>query len=171
MSALLGGSLIPKHQLGERELLLAYLERQRELVQWKCQGLSDEAARKVATPSGLTVHQIVRHLAGVERGWISEHFADQPRERKRDSEFHDDGTSLADLLAGFRAETSQSDEIIAAHSLDDVSQNRDHSLRWILLHLIEETSRHLGQLDLLTELADGRTGEEPEGAPPPGVDE
>jgi uncharacterized damage-inducible protein DinB len=171
VSTLLGGGLIPKHQLSERETLLAYLERQRELVHWKCGDLSDEAARKVSAPSGLTVHQIVRHLAGVERGWIREHFAGQPRERVRDSEFHDDGTSLVDLLASFRAETQRCDEVIAVHDLDDVSENRDHSLRWIVLHLIEETSRHLGQLDLLTELADGRTGEEPEGAPPPGVDE
>jgi uncharacterized damage-inducible protein DinB len=151
-------------------MLLAYLQRQRELVQWKCAGLDDDAARAQATPSGLTIHGIVRHLAGVERGWFREHFADQPEERVRDEEFEPQQASLAELLAAYREESARCDEVIAAHSLDDVSARRDHSLRWILLHLIEETGRHLGHLDLLCELADGRTGEEPEGAPPPGVD-
>ena len=48
-----------------------------------------------------------------------------------------------------------------AASLDAVSAQRDMSLRWILLHLVEETARHLGHIDLLREQADGSTGEEP----------
>ena len=170
MSDLLGGGLIPKHQLGERDMLLAYLQRQRELVHWKCAGLSDEAARAVSTPTGLTVHVIVRHLTGVERGWFREHFAGEPEVRVRDHEFEADGAALVDLLADYRAETETCDTVIAAHDLDDVSAHRDHSLRWIVLHLIEEIGRHMGHLDLLCELADGRTGEEPDDAPPPGVD-
>jgi uncharacterized damage-inducible protein DinB len=162
---------MPRHQLAERDMLLAYLERQRELVQWKCAGLDEAAARGQATPSGLSIHGIVAHLAGAERGWILEHFAGGPEERVRDDEFRPQGETLAELLAAYRAETARCDEVIAAHDLDDVSVRRDHSLRWILLHLIEEISRHLGHLDLLCEQADGRTGEEPEGAPPPGVDE
>jgi len=51
--------------------------------------------------------------------------------------------------------------IAAASSLDEVSSSRGFSLRWIIVHLIEETSRHLGHLDLLRELADGEVGEEP----------
>ncbi|HUR14427.1 MAG TPA: DinB family protein [Mycobacteriales bacterium] len=170
MSDLLGGGLMPRHQLAEKDMLLAYLERQRELVVWKCTGLDDVAARSQATPTGLTIHGIVRHLTGVERGWFREHFAGEPEERVRDEEFaaHDD--ALADLLAAYRVEWLRCDEVIAGHHLDDVAVRRDHSLRWIVVHLIEETSRHLGHLDLLCELADGRTGEEPDTAPPPGVD-
>ena len=171
MTELLGGGLIPRHQLAEREMLLAYLARQRELVQWKCAGLEEDAARKQATPSGLTIHGIVRHLAGVERGWLREHFAGEPEERVRDDEFEPQEQTLAQLLAAYREEAARCDGVIAAHDLDDVAARRDHSLRWILLHLIEEIGRHLGHLDLLCELADGRTGEEPDGAPPPGVDE
>jgi uncharacterized damage-inducible protein DinB len=171
VSELLGGGLMPRHQLGERDMLLAYLERQRELVLWKCAGLDDAAARAQVTPSGLSIHGIVAHLTGVERGWIREHFAGGPEERVRDDEFLPQHDALADLLAEYRAEIARCDVVIAAHDLDDVSVRRDHSLRWIVVHLIEEISRHLGHLDLLCELADGRTGEEPEGAPPPGVDE
>ena len=171
MTELLGGGLIPRHQLAERDMLLAYLHRQRELVQWKCAGLDEDAARRQATPTGLTIHGIVRHLAGVEKGWLREHFAGEPRERVRDDEFVPQTESLAELLAAYREECARCDEVIAAHELDDVSSLRDHSLRWILLHLVEEIGRHLGHLDLLCEQADGRTGEEPEGAPPPGVDE
>ena len=157
----LGPGLEPPHQLAERELLLAYLQRQRELVLWKCEGLADDAARAVSTPTGLTVHTLVRHLAGVERGWLLEGFAGEPAVRVRDEEFVDRGESLADLLAAFREQIRRSDEVIAAHALDEVGVVRDHSLRWMVLHLIEETSRHLGHLDLLCELADGRTGEGP----------
>lgn len=157
----LGPGLEPLHQLGEREMLLAYLQRQRELVQWKCEGLYDDAARAVSTPTGLTVHVIVRHLAGVERGWLLEGFAGEPAERVRDEEFSVPDHSLADLLAAYREQARRSDEVIAAHDLDETGVVRDHSLRWMLLHLIEETSRHLGHLDLLCELADGRTGEGP----------
>ena len=170
MTDLLGAGLMPRHQLAERDLLLAYLDRQRRLVLWKLDGLDDEAARGVSTPSGLTVHVIVAHLTGVERGWFREHFAGEPGERVRDQEFRAPERSLVDLLAAYRAEIGACDAVIAAHDLDDVSARRDHSLRWIVLHLIEEVSRHLGHLDLLTELADGRVGEEPDGAPPPGVD-
>ena len=171
MSELLGGGLIPRHGLGERDMLLAYLQRQRELVHWKCAGLDEAAARGQATPTGLTIHGIVRHLAGVERGWLREHFAGEPKERVRDEEFLPQDESLADLLTAYREESERCDRVVAGAGLDDVSALRDHSLRWILLHLVEETGRHLGHLDLLCEQADGRTGEEPDGAPPPGVDE
>jgi uncharacterized damage-inducible protein DinB len=171
LTELLGGGLIPRHQLDDKDMLVAYLQRQRELVQWKCAGLDEEAARAQATPSGLSIHGIVRHLAGVERGWLREHFAGEPEERVRDEEFLDQRQTLAQLLTAYREEAARCDEVVAAHDLGDVSARRDHSLRWILLHLVEEIGRHLGHLDLLCELADGRTGEEPEGAPPPGVDE
>ncbi|MGZ6826308.1 MAG: mycothiol transferase, partial [Mycobacteriales bacterium] len=75
MTHLLGGGLAPGHRLGERDLLLAYLARQRELVLWKLDGLDDDAARAVSTPSGLTVHGIVRHLENVERSWWRQHVA------------------------------------------------------------------------------------------------
>ena len=178
MSDLLGGGLNPRHQLGERDMVLAYLERQRELVFWKCAGLSDEAARGPASPTGLTIHGIVRHLENVERSWFRRHFAGQGglafdwTDEDPDGDLHvPAGVTLESLLSAYRVEIGLCDEVIAAHGFDDTSATRSHSLRWILLHLIEEIGRHLGHLDLLCELADGRMGEEPDGAPPPGVDQ
>jgi hypothetical protein len=122
----------------------------------------------VSTSTGLTVHGVVRHLENVERSWWRRHFAG---ELGLSFDWTDDdpdgemkvpaGVSLVDLLAAYRAEVARCDEVIAAHGLDDVGALRDHSLRWIVLHMTEETARHLGHLDLLRELADGATGEEP----------
>ena len=179
MSDLLGGGLIPRHQLGERDLLLAFLERQRELVFWKLAGLDEDAARRTATPSGMTAPGVVQHLVGVERSWVRRHFAGQQGlELPWDESAEDDagmdvpeGVTLAQLLADYRAEIALCDEVIAGAPLDQVGKTRDHTLRWIVVHLVEEIARHVGHLDLLAELADGRVGEEPDGAPPPGQDE
>lgn len=166
----LGPGLEPLHHLGEREMLLAYLARQRELVLFKCEGLTDEAARAVSAPSGLAIHGVVRHLENVERSWFRDRFAGQEglsfdwTDDDPDGEFHVPAdVALADLLAAYRAEIALCDDVIAGHGLDEVGQACDNSLRWILLHLVEEISRHLGHLDLLRELADGAVGEEPPG--------
>jgi hypothetical protein len=69
---------------------------------------------------------------------------------------------MADLLAAYAAETARCDEVIAAApSLDATATDGQYSLRWIMVHLIEETGRHLGHIDLLHEHADGAVGEEP----------
>ena len=69
---------------------------------------------------------------------------------------------MADLLGDYAAESRQCDAVvIGAASLDTVSAQRDMSLGWILLRLVEETARHLGHIDLLRERGDGSTGEEP----------
>ena len=158
----------PGRQLPDREMLLDYLQRQRTLVQWKCEGLADEAARTVATPSGLTVHGIVRHLENVERWWLRWRFAGEHDLRFDWTDEDPDGemavpadVRLADLLASYRDETERCDAVIAGRDLDEVAAESEHTLRWIVLHLVEEISRHLGHLDLLCERADGRTGEEP----------
>ena len=70
---------------------------------------------------------------------------------------------MSDLLRAYAGETARCDAVIAAApSLDAVSANRNYSLRWILCHMIEETGRHLGHIDLLREQADGSLGEEPD---------
>jgi hypothetical protein len=70
---------------------------------------------------------------------------------------------MQDLLRAYAEETRRCDAVIAAApSLDAVSVTREVSLRWIICHMIEETGRHLGHIDLLREQADGEVGEEPE---------
>jgi len=160
----------PAHRGDEGTALLGFLRRQRELVAWKVNGASEAALRSVSTPSGLTAHGVVRHLTNVERDWLRDVFAGQDgltfdwTDEDPDGELHvPEGVTMQQLLADYAAEAALCDAVVAAHDLDDVSARRGFSLRWILLHLLEETARHLGHLDLLRELADGSTGEEPTG--------
>jgi uncharacterized damage-inducible protein DinB len=162
----------PAHLGDERTAILGYLQRQRDLVAWKMRDATDETLASVSMPSGSNLHGIVRHLTNVERSWIREFFGGQTgldfdaTDDDPDGDFRHDGTPMADLLAAYAEETGRCDEVIAsASSLDATATDEDgtYSLRWILLHLIEETGRHLGHIDLLRERADGAVGEGPEG--------
>lgn len=163
-----GGVTEAAHQGDERTTLLGFLQHQRDLVAWKVREASDEVLRPVSTPTGLTLHGLVRHLEHVERSWLREDFAgedDLPyawTDEDPDGELHvPPDITMAQLLADYAEESRRCDAVIAAASLDAVSVRRGFSLRWILLHLIEETSRHLGHIDLLREQADGSVGDEP----------
>ena len=148
-------------------MLLGYLQRQRDLVLWKLDGLSDHDANRVGTSSGLTIHGIVEHLTDVERSWVRRWFAGRRG-------LHIGGVD-ADHVAAARPDGARlrSWSTPTARRAGDATRSspstfarrrrgqRRASLRWIVHHLIEETSRHLGHLDLLRELADGRTGEAP----------
>ena len=130
--------------------------------------MPDDVLRSVATPTGLTLHGLVRHLEHVERSWIRDTFAGEQglpyawTDDDPDGELHvPDTITMAQLLADYAAESKLCDEVIAGASLDDRAVHRGRNLRWIVIHLIEETARHLGHLDLLRENADGSAGEEP----------
>ena len=157
------------HRGDERTALLGVLQRQRDLVAWKLGGAPDEVLAAVTTPTGMNLPGLVRHLTNVERSWLRDVFAGQEglaydwTEQDPEAEWRVPAdTRMADLLAGYAAESRRCDAVVTgASSLDVVSVQRNVSLRWILLHLIEETARHLGHIDVLRELADGNTGEEP----------
>jgi uncharacterized damage-inducible protein DinB len=165
-----GGVAEPAHVGDERTTLLGFLQRQRDLVAWKVREASDETLASVRTPSGLTLHGIVKHLENVERGWFRRFFAGEAGlrfdwgEDDPDGDFRAVGVSMEDVLAAYAAETKRCDVVIAAApSLDVTATDEDgtYSLRWVLVHMIEETGRHLGHMDLLREQADGSVGEEP----------
>jgi hypothetical protein len=115
------------------------------------------------------LHGIVRHLEDVERWWFRDVFAGEDdlsyasSDEDPDGDFRvPDGVAVADLVASYADECSRSDEVIgSAPSLDAVSARQGFTLRWIIIHLVEETARHLGHMDLLREQADGAVGEEP----------
>jgi hypothetical protein len=158
----------PEHG-DERASLVGFLQRQRDLVAWKLTGVDDDVLRSVRTPSGMTLPGLVRHLENVERSWIRDDFAGQAglvfdwTEEDRDGEWKvPDDVPMSAVLAGYAAESAICDAVIAGASLDDVTLDGRFSLRWVLLHLIEETARHLGHIDLLRENADGTVGEEPD---------
>jgi uncharacterized damage-inducible protein DinB len=158
------------HHGDERTTLIGVLQRQRDLVDWKLRDGADDILASVATPTGMTLPGLVRHLTNVERSWIRESFAGQDglaydwTDDDPDAEWKvPAGTAMTQLLDDYAAETRLCDSVVlAAGSLDEASAHRGVSLRWILLHMIEETARHLGHIDVLREQADGRTGEEPE---------
>jgi len=154
----------------EREALAAYLDYYRATVETKSRGLTPEQARAQSTPpSNMSLHGIVRHLAGVERWWFQQNFerrdvpflfftADEP-----DLDF--DPPAEADFVADletWRAECVVSREIVAAHDLDDTARplnwDEDVDLRWLVLRMVTEYAQHCGHVDLLREGVDGRTG-------------
>ena len=157
------------HYGAERTVLLGFLQRQRDLVGWKVRDVPDQILGSVATPSGMGLHGLVRHLTNVERSWLRDVFAGQGdlhydwTEDDPDAEWQvPSDTTMTALLADYAEESRRCDAVVtAAPSLDETSASRDFSLRWILMHLVEETARHLGHIDLLREQADGSTGEEP----------
>jgi uncharacterized damage-inducible protein DinB len=157
----------------ERTQLIGWLDLQRSLVRGKCEGLSEEAAHRKLLPTSplTTVAGLVSHLRWVEYSWFSENLINTPDTGQTpftegghpDAEMFVDDVPLAQLLDEYDAECARSNEIITAHSLDDLEQAElpmrgAASVRFILCHMIEETARHLGHLDILRELLDGKTG-------------
>jgi uncharacterized damage-inducible protein DinB len=160
--------LDPPGRAGEREALEAFLTLQRQSVIYKATGLSDEDAARSLLPSITTVSGLIRHLADVERSWFREVMAGEQGIDFRWSDDDPDGEfrvtasdSLAEIIADYEIACAESNEIIASHTLDDVCVGRDgrFTLRWIMLHMFEETARHLGHIDVLRELLDGAVGE------------
>ncbi|MBW0119556.1 DinB family protein [Pseudonocardia abyssalis] len=156
----------------ERTQLVGWLDLQRALVRWKCAGLTDEQARRAVLPGSplMTVAGLVSHLRWTEHCWFEVLFLGGPSAGNpqfdtdvEDADMRPDGVPLARLLDEFDAQWARSDEIVAAHSLDDTGRHPDFSagaasLRWILLHMLEETARHVGHLDTIREQLDGVTG-------------
>lgn len=158
----------PPGQGPERELLAAFLDYNRETLLWKISGLDDEALRRRLVPSQTTLLGLVKHLAAVERSWFQRTFAgrDVPTpwtDADPDADFRiEPDETTAQILALYQAEIAISRQIAAAApSLDAVAQRPDRpvSLRWIMVHMIEETARHVGHADILREQIDGATGE------------
>ncbi len=151
----------------ERTLLDRFLDYQRATVVLKAEGLSDHDAARQLLPSATTVTGMLRHLADVERSWVTETFAGLPYDRRFGGDDDPDGEwrvteadSLAEAIDDYQAACAESRRILAGRDLDEQCvAGPPAQLRWVLLHLIEETARHAGQLDVLRELLDGVTGE------------
>lgn len=154
----------------ERTTLNAFLDWQRDTLARKCEGLTPDQLRlRSAPPSGLSLLGLVRHMADVERWWfrINLHGEDLQAlySSKADPDGEFDNVDTADpeeAFATWRGECERSREIVAAHSLEDGGRNRQTgrpmNLRWTLVHMIEEYSRHNGHADLLRERIDGAVG-------------
>jgi hypothetical protein len=132
----------------ERPMLVGFLDWFRDVAVNKVRGVSDDDGRRVVTPSGLGMLGVVQHLAWAERLWFPWRFA---------------GEDIPGIEAIGACNRSRA-VVAAAPSLDDTAA-REHaiygvvSLRWVLVHLIEETARHAGHLDIMREQLDGQTGD------------
>ena len=155
---------------GERALLLSFLDWYRAVFIRKCEGLSDAQARlQACPPSNLTLVGLARHMAEVERNWFRRVLAGvevEPlysTEDWWDADFEDIETAtVADALAALSAEIDHGRQLVeATGSLDQLAAHpqRRPSLRWILVHMIEEYARHCGHADLIRQAIDGATGD------------
>ena len=147
--------------MDERASLEAWLDYHRAVAVWKLQGVSDEDARRPMVPSGTSMLGLVKHLAGVERWWFPIVFAGlDVVDMDDDWEIGDD--TVDGVIETYRFECTRSREISrGAASLDQVAVHpkRPAPLRWIMVHMIEETARHNGHLDILREQIDGSIGD------------
>lgn len=155
----------------ERTALTQRLDWHRQTVRLKAEGLSEADAHRAFLPSPLmTVAGLVSHLRWVEHGWFEVCLLGEPNRGPwtdgghPDAEMMVDDVPLARLLDEYDAQCDRSRQITASLELDAVEKaapvgQRTCSLRYTLLHLIEETARHNGHLDILREFADGTVGE------------
>lgn len=149
----------PRLVAGERPTLLALLQYQRESLVRKVEGIDNEAARRQYLDTGTTLLWLVRHLAHAETLWIERRFAGH--DVALDGPVDPDDT-IAAAVDAYRLTWERVDTIVSAASLDDVCRGLGDeppaNLRWVLMHLLEETARHAGHADIIRELIDGTTG-------------
>jgi uncharacterized damage-inducible protein DinB len=154
----------------EREGLEKFLDAQREALIRKIAGLDDATARKVPTASSLSLLGLVKHAGTWERRWFQ--VIAGGREFPGEWPGVEDEPEDADLMVGpgdtvehwveyYREQTEQSRAVAASMDLDALCARTDLiecNLRYVLLHMIEETARHAGHADIIRETLDGSTG-------------
>jgi hypothetical protein len=151
----------PRLVSDERTTVLALLQYQRDSVIRKVDGVDELAARRSPVASGTTVLWLMKHLARAETLWIAHRFAGEEDTCSGDAVRPQD--TLATAIDDYRSTWTHVDAIVAAApSLDEKCATTDGespvNLRWVLMHLLEETARHAGHADILRELIDGHTG-------------
>ncbi len=146
---------------GERETVLALLQYQRDSLVKKVGGVSEEAARTSPVASGTSLLWLMKHMTRAESVWILRRFAGLEMVVADDHVTADDTVPTA--IAAYQETWSRTDSVVA-DSPDlgalcrDVGGETPVTLRWVLMHLLEETARHAGHADVLREMVDGETG-------------
>jgi uncharacterized damage-inducible protein DinB len=169
------GRVEPPYASDEATMLNAFLDYHRATLRWKASGLDAEALNRALAPSTMTLGGLLKHLALVEDHWFSvfllgneqaEVWREADWEADWDYDWHSAvGDTPDELNALFDAAVARSRELTVGMDLDTESVARSRrtdetvTLRWIILHMIEEYARHNGHADLLRESIDGQTGE------------
>ncbi|MDP9866131.1 MULTISPECIES: DinB family protein [Streptosporangium] len=161
----------PPYIADETPMLHSWLDWHRETLAVKCAGLSQEQLRlRPSTPSTLSLLGLVRHLTDVERHWFRNILNGEGTpgiywsDRDPDGDFDLVETASAEeAFARWRAEVDHARALCAELPVDTVGKQQrggeNVSLRWILIHMIEEYARHNGHADIIREQLDGVTGE------------
>jgi hypothetical protein len=147
---------------GERETLVAFLDYLRDAIVVKVEGLSEADARRALVPTGTSVLGLVKHLTMVEVLWFQWSFAGLDVRVPPDRLTDEDRIDTA--VDAYRTACGRSNEIAGAAGNLAVTCARQPGdiepvpLRWVLVHMVEETARHAGHADILREQLDGETG-------------
>jgi uncharacterized damage-inducible protein DinB len=174
----------PPYAGGEVATLLGFLDYQRATLEWKCRGLSDEQLRVALRPSSMTLGGLLKHLACVEDSWFTDVVAGEPLPEpwasvdfQADPEWtwHSAASDSGGYLRALWAEGVNRSRAVVQAQLgrgEEAALSETHvipedawegqvsvSLRWVLVHMVEEYARHLGHADLIRESIDGQTGD------------
>jgi uncharacterized damage-inducible protein DinB len=159
----------------ERQLLLGYITQQRDGIRYAAYGLTDEQARRAPTAGSLSIGGLVKHAGFTEQGWIDRVVGrDRGGSMEEEIASHEDGfqlrpdETLAGVLDRYDEIARETEAVVARVDLEQpVPVPRDvpwfpqdveaWSVRWVLLHVIEETARHAGHADIIREMIDGAT--------------
>ncbi|HEX8803662.1 MAG TPA: DUF664 domain-containing protein [Acidimicrobiales bacterium] len=147
----------------EATMARAWLHHLRESAVYKVEGLDHEQVRWRPAPTANSLGEIVVHLGYAERLWLRAVFAGEAMDMawRRHMFELPAGWGAGEAVAFYRAETAAADAVLdAAGSFDQASAGplRPTTLRWVVTHLIEETARHAGHMDITRELIDGLVG-------------
>jgi hypothetical protein len=141
----------------------AWLTHLRESAIYKLDGLDHRQLRWRPAPTANSLGVIVVHLGYAERLWLRAIFAGEPMDMGWRSHMFElpENWSVDDVVAFYRTETAAADSVLdraVSFDLPSSGQLRPTTLRWVVYHLIEETGRHVGHMDITRELLDGSTG-------------
>jgi len=149
--------------LDEMPMARAWLQHLRDSAIYKIEGLTPEQLAWRPVPAANSLGVIVVHLGYAERLWVRAIFAGEEMDmgwRSRMFELPDRWT-VGDVVAFYRAESAAADAVLdgaSSFDLPSAGELRPTTLRWVVAHLVEETARHVGHMDITRELLDGSTG-------------
>jgi uncharacterized damage-inducible protein DinB len=153
----------------ERAALTVYLIQQRDGLKYAAYGLTEEQIRLTPSAGSLSVGGLLKHAASTERSWTRVMLGQPPADDDYGDSFSvAESDTLDALLATFDQVARETEEAI--NRLDDLGAKvqlpdapwfpknaEGYSIRWILLHIIEELARHAGHADIIREHIDGAT--------------
>ncbi|MPZ62483.1 MAG: DUF664 domain-containing protein [Propionibacteriales bacterium] len=147
----------------EKTTLVSFLNYLRESAALKAEGLGEDAVRRPAVPSGTSLLGLVRHLAWVERYWFGAVLRGDPVDWSPETFAIPDAMTPEQVIEDYRDAVEESNAVVREVADLNAECAREHhghrvTVRWVLVHLIEETARHAGHADIIRELSDGAVG-------------